>query len=528
MSLIPIFPGVRIVPRDEDYLDRKSGSRGEIFFDKDNQSLRLYDGASVGGTHILTPTNVAKQITSSGVATVTFTTTVARNAGDTGNVYYYNGVENPELTLVVGYTYVFDQTDLTNLYFPNSNGTTLNEHPLNFSSDDANGELGSGTTYLDNVLYIIDGVTVNKTQYYEKFATATTRSVQITITSNTPSTLYIWCKNHSGMGNSVTVAEPGAGGGGASLAVSDTAPSSPTQGDIWYNSTSAKLYVYVQDTDSSQWVQPAAPAPGTLLGLGIADGTNGQALKTDGNGNFSFGDVSSTFADLTGKPTTIAGYGITDAFDGAYSSLTGAPTMYANSDVDAHLNQSDPTSGYVLSWNGSDYAWVAQSGTPGGSTTQVQFNNAGALDGDSDFTYNSSTNTLTVPNISSSLTSSLGVTNLTSASTMVLTATDSITLNGYPAPFMMGVLDQSGTQSWTGSGVSGFTDNGNGDITMTFTDVLGATIDDFQVMATVQDKTSGHMVTISKPSTSSIRVIVEDDTGAGADSKVFIIIYKVT
>ena len=31
MSLIPIFPGVRIVPRDEDYLDRKSGSRGEIF-----------------------------------------------------------------------------------------------------------------------------------------------------------------------------------------------------------------------------------------------------------------------------------------------------------------------------------------------------------------------------------------------------------------------------------------------------------------------------------------------------------------
>ena len=141
---------------------------------------------------------------------------------------------------------------------------------------------------------------------------------------------------------------------------------------------------------------------------------------------------------------------------------------------------------------------------------------------------NSSTNTLTVPNISSSLTSSLGVTNLTSASTMVLTATDSITLNGYPAPFMMGVLDQSGTQSWTGSGVSGFTDNGNGDITMTFTDVLGATIDDFQVMATVQDKTSGHMVTISKPSTSSIRVIVEDDTGAGADSKVFMIIYKVT
>src|SRR6056300_883710 len=36
--------------------------------------------------------------------------------------------------------------------------------------------------------------------------------------------------------------------------------------------------------------------------------------------------------------------------------------LYTNSDVDAHLNQLNPTSGYVLSWNGSDYAWVAQSG----------------------------------------------------------------------------------------------------------------------------------------------------------------------
>ncbi len=36
---------------------------------------------------------------------------------------------------------------------------------------------------------------------------------------------------------------------------------------------------------------------------------------------------------------------------------------YSNSDVDTHLNQSNPTSGHVLSWNGSDYAWTAQTGT---------------------------------------------------------------------------------------------------------------------------------------------------------------------
>ena len=41
-------------------------------------------------------------------------------------------------------------------------------------------------------------------------------------------------------------------------------------------------------------------------------------------------------------------------------------SSYGNSDVDTHLNQSNPTSGHVLSWNGSDYAWVAQTGGGGG------------------------------------------------------------------------------------------------------------------------------------------------------------------
>ena len=35
---------------------------------------------------------------------------------------------------------------------------------------------------------------------------------------------------------------------------------------------------------------------------------------------------SGAFADLTGKPTTIAGYGISDAFDGVFASLTSKPT----------------------------------------------------------------------------------------------------------------------------------------------------------------------------------------------------------
>ena len=202
--------------------------------------------------------------------------------------------------------------------------------------------------------------------------------------------------------------------------------------------------------------------------------------------------------------------------------------MYANSDVDAHLNQSDPTSGYVLSWNGSDYAWIAPSGAPGGSTTQVQFNNAGALDGDSDFTYNSTTNTLTVPNISSSLTSSLGVTNLTSASTMVLTATDSITLNGVKAPIFAGLVAGTGTLTVTGSGASlaGNTDNGAGDYTVTFSNPLGADTNSFGIIGNAQDQSGPAIVSFEKTSTTVIQVYVHDDAGSNIDADVFITIYE--
>ena len=63
------------------------------------------------------------------------------------------------------------------------------------------------------------------------------------------------------MGNEIATAAPGSGGGSASISVSDTAPESPSSGAIWYNSTSGVLYVYVQDDDSQQWVQPTAPFP---------------------------------------------------------------------------------------------------------------------------------------------------------------------------------------------------------------------------------------------------------------------------
>ncbi len=71
---------------------------------------------------------------------------------------------------------------------------------------------------------------------------------------------------------------------------------------------------------------------------GSASGDGGIAYNSS-TGVFTYTppDLSSyltsvpaqTFSSLTGKPTTIAGYGITDAFDGAFGSLSGKPTTLA-------------------------------------------------------------------------------------------------------------------------------------------------------------------------------------------------------
>tara|TARA_B100000073_G_scaffold46278_1_gene34260 strand:- start:10034 stop:10942 length:909 start_codon:yes stop_codon:yes gene_type:complete len=66
--------------------------------------------------------------------------------------------------------------------------------------------------------------------------------------------------------------------------------------------------------------------------------------------------TSATTLNFTGSGVTASGTGATKTINIAGGS------SYANSDVDSHLNQSNPTSGYVLSWNGSDYAWVSNAG----------------------------------------------------------------------------------------------------------------------------------------------------------------------
>ena len=53
----------------------------------------------------------------------------------------------------------------------------------------------------------------------------------------------------------------GGGAGGASVTVSETAPEEPTQGDLWFDSADATMYMWYDDGVSGQWVQISTPPP---------------------------------------------------------------------------------------------------------------------------------------------------------------------------------------------------------------------------------------------------------------------------
>ena len=52
MSKAPILDNIRLIPRESEFLNRKVGSRGEIFYDRDTNTLRLYNGIAPGGSSL--------------------------------------------------------------------------------------------------------------------------------------------------------------------------------------------------------------------------------------------------------------------------------------------------------------------------------------------------------------------------------------------------------------------------------------------------------------------------------------------
>lgn len=126
-------------------------------------------------------------------------------------------------------------------------------------------------------------------------------------------------------------------GGGGSIEISSTAPSSPSNGDLWWDSDDGKLYIYYDDGSSQQWVDAAGPsvavqstAPTGYEGQLWLDSTDGSmyVYYTDPGGGSSswigavsrsggilqvvstekttqFTTTSGTYVDITGMSATI-------------------------------------------------------------------------------------------------------------------------------------------------------------------------------------------------------------------------------
>lgn len=96
----------------------------------------------------------------------------------------------------------------------------------------------------------------------------------------------------------------GAGGGGASVTTSASAPGSPSDGDLWFDETSTSLFLYYQDSDTSQWVQVGG-------GGGGGGGSSLSNIADSGTGVRISGDLTADSDGIFAGDVTAANFNTT-------------------------------------------------------------------------------------------------------------------------------------------------------------------------------------------------------------------------
>lgn len=83
-------------------------------------------------------------------------------------------------------------------------------------------------------------------------------------------------------------------GGGSSVTVSDNAPSSPSNGDLWWDSTVGAMFIYFTDGTSSQWVE-------ATVGKAGADGADGTTYTTSSSVQLGSLGIGAPASGTTGE-----------------------------------------------------------------------------------------------------------------------------------------------------------------------------------------------------------------------------------
>ena len=92
-----------------------------------------------------------------------------------------------------------------------------------------------------------------------------------------------------------------------------------------------------------------------------------STIQVSGQNNVVADSNSDTLTFAAGTGISIS---TNSSSDTVTITATGGGGSYGDSDVDTHLNVSGASSGEILSWNGTDYAWVADQTGGGGSGLQ--------------------------------------------------------------------------------------------------------------------------------------------------------------
>ena len=126
-------------------------------------------------------------------------------------------------------------------------------------------------------------------------------------------------------------------------------------------------------------IERATPTTNMTLKVGGAGRTN--ATPNLNNGNIFIGNAQNQSSTVSFNSTVDGHLNTSTATANQVLSWNGSDyawvadqtgSSYADSDVDTHLNTSTATANQVLSWDGADYVWVADQTGSGGANVTVQ------------------------------------------------------------------------------------------------------------------------------------------------------------
>ena len=275
---------------------------GNVFVD---QSLHVVGDVSMGGNIIMSGGTINNN--------VTYDVSV-----NSGMMFTINGVDAPELTLMRGFIYNFDQTS----------SATYSSHPIGFTTEDTD---GNSTTY--NSVSYTSGVSIS--------GDVTT----FIVPQDAPDQLYYECQNHPNMGNAINIvhlAQAGSSGSesGGLWTQHDTGDISYGDGNVFIDAgLNVSSAVTLQDTLE---VSNAATFNSSLRVVGAVTMEGGLDVT---------GYLKVPFGSSTGSSATYEGYiryndvnnefqGY-DAIDNAWSSLGLGSSTGTNSDDRLKHNEQD-------------------------------------------------------------------------------------------------------------------------------------------------------------------------------------------